>query len=112
MRDYTFAVKSMPRGGVTGAICGPDIFDFFAPFGQSRYTRVMKDLLTITDPVRVSFIEALLKDAGIAYVIRDGHMADLLGQQNGLFPRRLAVNEDDAMQVERILKEADQFYDE
>jgi hypothetical protein len=72
----------------------------------------MKDLLTITDPVRISFIEALLKEAGIPYVIRDGHMADLLGQQNALFPRRLAVSEDDAMQAERVLKEADQFYDE
>jgi predicted glycosyl hydrolase (DUF1957 family) len=72
----------------------------------------MKDLLTVTDPVRISFIEALLKEAGISYVIRDGHMADLLGQQNALFPRRLAVDEEDVMQAERILKEANQLYDE
>lgn len=72
----------------------------------------MKDILTITDPVRISFIEALLKEAGIAYMIRDGHMADLLGQHNGLFPRRLAVDSDDMLQAERILRQADQFYDE
>lgn len=72
----------------------------------------MKDILTITDPVRISFIEALLKDANIAYAIRDGHMADLLGQQNGLFPRRLAVGDDDVMQAERILRGAEQWYDE
>jgi hypothetical protein len=72
----------------------------------------MKDILTITDPVRISFIEALLKDAGIGYAIRDGHIADLLGQQNGLFPRRLAVSSDDAMQAERILRAAEQWYDE
>ena len=66
----------------------------------------------ISDPVRISFIEAILKDAGIAYTIRDGHMADVFGQHNGLFPRRLAVERDDAMQAERVLKEADQFYDD
>ena len=72
----------------------------------------MKDILTIIDPVRISYIEALLKEAGIAYFIRDGHMADLLGQSNGLFPRRLAVDDDDAMQAERILRNADQWFDE
>ncbi|MCE2517187.1 MAG: DUF2007 domain-containing protein [Alphaproteobacteria bacterium] len=72
----------------------------------------MKDILTITDPVRISFIEALLKDAGIIYAIRDGHMADLLGQQNGLFPRRLAVEDDAVMQAERVLRSAEQWYDE
>lgn len=72
----------------------------------------MKDILTITDPVRISFLEALLKDAGIAYAIRDGHMADLLGQQNGLFPRRLAVEEGAVMQAERVLRAAEQWYDE
>ena len=72
----------------------------------------MKDILKITDPVRISFIEAILKDAGIGYMIRDGHMADVFGQHNGLFPRRLAVDEDDVMQAERVLKEAEQFYDE
>jgi hypothetical protein len=72
----------------------------------------MKDILTITDPVRISYIEALLKDAGITYAIRDAYIADLLGQQNGLFPRRLAVENDDAMQAERILRAAEQWYDE
>ena len=72
----------------------------------------MKDILKVTDPVRISFIEAILKDAGIGYVIRDGHMADVFGQHNGLFPRRLAVDVDDVMQAERVLKEAEQFYDE
>jgi len=72
----------------------------------------MKDILTLTDPVRISFIEALLKEAGITYAIRDGYMADLLGMQNGLFPRRLAVAEDDLLQAERILRGAEQWYDD
>ena len=78
---------------------------------QRKHT-LMKDILTIIDPVRISYIEALLKEAGIPYFIRDGHMADLLGQRNGLFPRRLAVDDDDVMQAERILRNADQWFDE
>ena len=72
----------------------------------------MRDILNLMDPVRTSFIEALLKDAGIDYVIRDSHMADLLGPNNGLVPRRLAVAEDDAMQAERVLRGAGQFHDD
>jgi hypothetical protein len=72
----------------------------------------MKDILTITDPVRISFIEVLLKDARIRYAILDAHMSDLLGQHNGLFPKRLAVDADNAMQAERILRQAEQWYDE
>ena len=72
----------------------------------------MKDILTISEPVRISYIEALLKDAGIAYAIRDAYMADLLGSSNVLFPRRLAVGDDDVMQAERILRAAGQFYDD
>jgi hypothetical protein len=72
----------------------------------------MKDILTLSEPVRISYIEALLKDAGIRYVIRDAHMADLLGSSNVLFPRRLAVEDDAVMQAERILRAAEQFYDD
>ncbi len=105
MRDNTACVNS-----------GDDILAMFALTLQRAYRRAtlnfMKDILTITDPVRISFIEALFKEAGVLYMIRDGHMADLLGQQNGLFPRRLAVDEDQVLQAERILKGAEQFYDE
>ncbi len=72
----------------------------------------MDDILVLTDPVRISFIEALLKEAGIAYFIRDVHMADLLGAQNGLFPKRLAVAHDDITQARRVLESAGQFYDD
>ena len=72
----------------------------------------MKDILTLIDPVRITFIEAILKDAGIGYSIRDTHMADLLGPANGLFTRRLAVADDDAMQAERVLRQAGQFHDD
>ena len=72
----------------------------------------MKDILTLSEPVRISYIEALLKDAGIAYAIRDAYMADLLGASNVLFPRRLAVEEDAVMQAERILRAAGQIYDD
>ncbi len=105
MRDNTACVNSSVR-----------IITIHSISLQGAYRRAtlnpMKDILTITDPVRISFIEALLKEAGVVYMIRDGHMADLLGQQNGLFPRRLAVDNDQVLQAERILKGAEQFYDE
>ena len=72
----------------------------------------MNDILTLSDPVRISFIEALLTDAGIEYALRDVYMADLLGMQNPLFPKRLAVASADAKQAERILSGAGQFYDD
>ncbi|MGC6484448.1 MAG: DUF2007 domain-containing protein [Candidatus Puniceispirillales bacterium] len=72
----------------------------------------MKDILTLSEPVRISYIEALLKDAGIPYAIRDAYMSDLLGASNMLFPRRLAVDEDSVMQAERVLRAAGQFYDD
>ena len=72
----------------------------------------MKDILNLVDPVRISFIEALLKEAGIGYAIQDSHMADLMGQTSGVFPRRLAVAQEDAVRAERILREAGELYDD
>lgn len=72
----------------------------------------MKELITITDPVRISFIEALLNEADIDYVIRDANVAYLFGQDNGLFPRRLAVGYRDVMPAVRILTAAGQYYNE
>ena len=73
---------------------------------------MMKDILTIVDPVRLSFIEALLKDEGIAFMVRDVHMSNLLGQHNGLFPKRLAVDAEKVARAESVLKAAEQLYDE
>lgn len=58
-----------------------------------------------TDPVRVSFLLALLRDAGIACFVLDAHISAVEGGI-GAFPRRLMVAEEDLAQARRVLREA------
>jgi hypothetical protein len=55
--------------------------------------------------VRLSFLLALLRDAGLAPVVLDGHISALEGGI-GAFPRRLAVPEEEAAQARRVLRDA------
>ena len=57
------------------------------------------------DPVRLSFLQALLADAGIVCVLLDSH-ASIMEGSIGAIPRRLVVAEDDAIQARRVLREA------
>jgi hypothetical protein len=65
----------------------------------------MHVVATSTNPVRLSFLMALLRDAGIGCVLLDSNISATEGGI-GAFPRRLAVASDDARQAERILREA------
>ncbi|MFP5512899.1 MAG: DUF2007 domain-containing protein [Alphaproteobacteria bacterium] len=65
----------------------------------------MIELLRITDPVRLSWLVALLADAGIEAIVLDTHTSILEGSI-GAIPRRLMVDADDAVQAIRILREA------
>jgi hypothetical protein len=65
----------------------------------------MRVVAVTTDPVRISFLQALLGDAGIACAVLDAHISALEGGI-GAFPRRLVVAEDDLAQARRILREA------
>lgn len=65
----------------------------------------MEVILRTTDPVRLSFIVALLKDAGIESLVLDQAMSAVEGSI-GAFPRRLAVAENDASRARRVLWEA------
>lgn len=65
----------------------------------------MRIVAVTTDPVRLSFLQALLADAGIAAVVLDAHISALEGGI-GAFPRRLAVAADDAAAAFRVLREA------
>ena len=57
----------------------------------------MQVLVRSNDPVRLSFLIALLRDAGIEAVLLDGQMSVVEGSI-GAIPRRLMVEEDlDAM---------------
>jgi len=54
----------------------------------------MKQLVETTDPVVLSYVEALLKGAGIAAVVLDRHMSLAEGSL-GILPRRVMVAEED-----------------
>jgi hypothetical protein len=58
-----------------------------------------------TEPVRISFLAALLRDAGIACMVLDAHVSAVEGSI-GAFPRRLAVRDEDAARARRVLAEA------
>ncbi len=57
------------------------------------------------DAVRLSFLRALLGDAGIEAVVLDAHTSAIEGSI-GAIPRRLAVADEDAARAERVLAEA------
>jgi hypothetical protein len=65
----------------------------------------MEVVATSPDPVRISFLSSLLRDAGIACTVLDAHISALEGGI-GAFPRRLAVARDDAAAARRVLREA------
>ncbi|MBM3588985.1 MAG: DUF2007 domain-containing protein [Alphaproteobacteria bacterium] len=65
----------------------------------------MRVLIRSTNPIRLSFLQALLKDAGIEAVLLDQHISAVEGGI-GAFPQRLAVRSEDAVAAERILRDA------
>jgi len=78
--------------------------------GQAHgYDRVMETLLLSNDPVRLSFVAALLRDAGIDSVVLDGAMSVMEGSI-GAIPRRLVVPADRALQARRVLREAGEAF--
>jgi len=70
----------------------------------------MKIVAVSNDPVRLSFLTCLLRDAGIETILLDQHMSGLEGSI-GAIPRRLAVASDDADQALRVLREAGEAMD-
>lgn len=55
------------------------------------------------DPVRIQFLAALLRDAGIEAVLLDQNLA---GLGLSIFPRRLAVKAEHAPRARRVLRDA------
>ena len=66
----------------------------------------MRTLAQSNDLVRLSFLAALLRDAGIESVLLDAHVSAVEGSI-GVIPRRLAVLEEDERQALRVLQEAE-----
>ena len=64
----------------------------------------MEVIAALSDPVRVNFLLALLRDAGFTPVIFDSNMAVMLGQTAVL--QRIAVPAAQAVWARRVLREA------
>jgi hypothetical protein len=65
----------------------------------------MRVVATSNDPVRLSFLTALLTDAGIGSALLDQHMSAVEGSI-GAIPRRLVVASEDYYRARRVLAEA------
>lgn len=65
----------------------------------------MRVLVSSNNPVRLGFLQVLLRDAGIESVLLDQHISAVEGGI-GAFPRRLAVRDEDAAEAKLILREA------
>ncbi len=65
----------------------------------------MLELLRSNDPVLISFAEALMKEAGIAYQVADQNMSVMEGTI-GILPRRVLVERGRHDDARRILTEA------
>ncbi len=65
----------------------------------------MRAIVLSNNPVRLSFLTALLSDAGIETVLLDVH-ASIADGSIGAIPRRLAVADEDYDRACQILREA------
>jgi hypothetical protein len=64
----------------------------------------MKELLSTSDLVRLSYLRAVLTDAGIETVVLDAGVGSLWGSA---ISTRLMVDEDDLAQARRLIADAE-----
>jgi hypothetical protein len=65
----------------------------------------MEEIVRTNDPVLISYIEALLKEAGVVHLVLDTHMSVLEGSL-GMLPRRILVDSDQSSLARMRLREA------
>jgi hypothetical protein len=65
----------------------------------------MIELMRTNDAVVISFVEALMRDAGIACFVADRNMSILDGSI-GILPRRVMIDADEVDRARRILTDA------
>ena len=65
----------------------------------------MLEILRTNDLVLISFVEALLREAGIEAWVADQNMSIIEGSL-GVLPRRVMVAADDAVRARRLLVDA------
>ena len=71
----------------------------------------MVNLLRTTNLVRLSFVQALLRDSGIEVHVFDSNIS-ALEAGIGAFPRRLMVDEELLHAAKSILADAGELYDD
>lgn len=64
----------------------------------------MEEVLRTNDPVKLSYAQHLLAEAGIEGFVADQHISAVEGNI-GAFPRRLMVKPDDKLRADVILAE-------
>lgn len=67
--------------------------------------RAMKELVRTNNPVLLSWLQALLRDAGVESFVFDAHTSVLEGSANAI-PRRLMVADDDYCLARQTMTEA------
>lgn len=72
---------------------------------RAAYVGQMEELLRTNDPVTISFVESLMREAEIGVLIADANMSVLDGSI-GILPRRVLVEADRIEQARRILRDA------
>lgn len=65
----------------------------------------MIELLRTNDPVVISFVEALLRDADIGFFVADRNMSVMEGSI-GILLRRVMVSEEDIGEARNLLRDA------
>ncbi len=65
----------------------------------------MIELLRTNDLVLISFVETLLKQAGVAFFVADQHMSAVEGSL-GFLPRRIMVASEAQERARRLMREA------
>ncbi len=65
----------------------------------------MEELLRTNDIVLISYVEALLRDVGIAAFVADQNMSIIEGSL-GVLPRRIMVPDDEIDAARKLLREA------
>jgi Putative prokaryotic signal transducing protein len=75
------------------------------PIDRLRIVDAMKELLRTNNAVRLSWVQALLRDSGIESLVLDHHTS-LVEGSIGAIPRRLMVAERDFVRARALLAAA------
>jgi hypothetical protein len=70
----------------------------------------VKEIARSTDPVRLSFLTALLADGGVTAILFDTHASIVQGSL-GVLPQRLMVVDDEYDEAVEILKSAEEWHE-